>query len=354
MSIDFFKNGAKWLRIDCHLHSKADKEFIYGGDECYYNKSYIDKLEEGKISVGIITNHNKFDLREYKALKKTAKNRDIFLLAGVELSVDDGGNGIHCLIVFDDKAWLENQEDFINQFITGAFQGKKNFENENARCNYSLENTIKELNKFHKDYFIILAHCEAKSGFFYELEGGRIQEFSQKNIFKDRVLALQKVRTSDEVEKWKKWFGQEKLPTFIEGSDPKGVGEIGRGKKSFIKIGDFNFKAVKFALQNFENRVKCLWDKDKSYSCVQEFENKKSYIKKISFSGGKLDKQELDFTSEMNNFIGIRGSGKSSILEAIRYGLDIDLEHSNADKTYKENLVKELLGSGGKITIQAS
>jgi len=53
----------------------------------------------------------------------------------------------------------------------------------------------------------------------------------------------------------------------------------------------------------------------------------------------------------MNNLIGIRGSWKSSILEAVRYALDIDLsKKQNVDFEYKNNLVNALLGSGGKIT----
>ncbi len=50
----------------------------------------------------------------------------------------------------------------------------------------------------------------------------------------------------------------------------------------------------------------------------------------------------------MNTLIGIRGSGKSSILESIRYALDLN---ANIDKDYKENLVKNTLGSGGEISL---
>ncbi|HGY6600939.1 TPA: histidinol-phosphatase, partial [Escherichia coli] len=51
--------------------------------------------------------------------------------------------------------------------------------------------------------------------------------------------------------------------------------------------------------------------------------------------------------------IGIRGSGKSSILEGIRYALDIPFGEKASDRDYKENLVSNLLKSGGKITVDA-
>jgi len=78
-----------------------------------------------------------------------------------------------------------------------------------------------------------------------------------------------------------------------------------------------------------------------------------SYIKSISFDGGKLDGKRVELSSSMNTLIGVRGSGKSSIIEAIRYGLDLPFGNNSVDIDYKNNLVKELLGSGGKITIKA-
>jgi len=117
------------------------------------------------------------------------------------------------------------------------------------------------------------------------------------------------------------------LPAFVEGSDPKKIEEIGRGKKSYIKIGDYNFEAVKFALQDKKNRVS-----DK----IPKREN--SFIKSVSFDGGKLDGQTIELSASMNNFVGVRGSGKSSIIEAIRYGLGLEFSKNSVDIDYKNNL----------------
>ena len=38
-------------------------------------------------------------------------------------------------------------------------------------------------------------------------------------------------------------------PAEVEGSDPKAMDEIGRGEKTFIKVGAFTFEAVQFALK---------------------------------------------------------------------------------------------------------
>ncbi|MCX6858457.1 MAG: hypothetical protein NTV80_26585 [Verrucomicrobia bacterium] len=128
-----FPRGAEWVRVDFHLHTKADKEFKYSGDENYYNSAYVDALEKAGIRLGVITNHNKFDFDEFKSLRATARKKKIALLPGVELSVNDGANGIHTLVVFSD-AWLENGQDNINPFLTVAFEGKtpSQYEQENS------------------------------------------------------------------------------------------------------------------------------------------------------------------------------------------------------------------------------
>ena len=68
-----FLQGAEWVRVDFHLHTRADSEFTYTGEDNFYNSNYVDALEEADIRLGIITNHNKFDfdeLRHYARLPK--------------------------------------------------------------------------------------------------------------------------------------------------------------------------------------------------------------------------------------------------------------------------------------------
>ena len=164
----FFYNGMKWLRADFHLHTKADKEFKYSGIESEFNGQYIDRLVAEGISIGVITNHNKFDREEYRSLRKVAWKKDIWLLPGVELSVNDGANGVHCLVVFDKESWLATDDDFINQFLTSVFEGIANRENENTSCNCNLETVLGKLDihrKQGRDSFVVLAHVNQSKGF---------------------------------------------------------------------------------------------------------------------------------------------------------------------------------------------
>ena len=86
----FFEHGTQWVRADFHLHTKADKEFRYDGEDDRFVSDYVDALIAAEIRLAVITNHNKFDLNEFKALRKKARKDAIGLLPGVELSVKDG------------------------------------------------------------------------------------------------------------------------------------------------------------------------------------------------------------------------------------------------------------------------
>ncbi len=348
-----FENGATWLRADFHLHTIKEKEFEPISNPNEFFNQYIQRLQVEKINIGVITNHNKFDKDEYLNLRKNATKEDIWILPGIELSVNDGSNGIHCLIVFDNEQWLPNgkhNEDYINQFLISAFEGIENRENENTRCNYNLSDTLKKLNEHRingRNSFILLAHVDDNSGFFKELDGGRIKQFAENENFRSFVLGFQKFRTYDKLETINSWFGN-KLPAFVEGSDCKSISEVGKAheqkgieKKSFVKIGAFNFDALMYALLDPTNRLSEKFPK-----------TEKAFLKSITFTTGKWKDKKISFNPGMNNLIGIRGSGKSTLLETIRYSLDIPIGRNSHEPKYKEGLVQNFLGSGGKMEVE--
>jgi hypothetical protein len=340
---ELFVHGSRWVRADFHLHTRGDREFSDTGDERDFVTRYVAALKQADIRVGVITNHNKFDREEFIALRKAAGKDDIYLMPGVELSVKDGANGIHTLVVFHDD-WIQNQEqkDFINSFLSVTFGGQANYDKMNSRSNHDLLETIRELDKFERDYLLIFAHVEAENGLWNGLKGGRITELRQSELFTVRTAGFQKVRTRDLREKVKGWLGGW-YPAEVEGSDPKAMDEIGRGEKTFLKIGAFTFEAIQFALKPAAERV----------AGNEPPPQVHSWVRSIRFEGGVLDGKRFDFSDQLNCLIGIRGSGKSAVLETLRYALELPCDESVADWKYKQDLVRFALGSGGKVLVEA-
>lgn len=338
---NIFKNGATWLRADFHLHTKADSEFDRSGfaDEGDFYVKYVQKLKEQEIRLGIITNHNKFDKAEFVALKKNANREGIGLFAGVEFSLNEG---IHILIVFDDK-WYQGESDDISKFLENAFYGIKNYDKPHyPNSNFSLKETVNALDKIGYDFFIILGHIDDTNGMFKELRGRTLESFVKQEAF-NKVIAVQKSANLENYTRICEWTNRKQPIACVEGSDHAqgGIAAIGNGRRTYLKIGDFNFEALTYALTDSDYRVKA---KDKP-------EIKNSYIKSIAFEGGLLEGTKIDFSPELNNLIGIRGSGKSSLLEVLRYVLGISLPINAADPEYKNSLVTRSMGSGGKAIV---
>lgn len=336
---NIFENGATWLRGDFHLHTKADKEFDYKGNENDFCRLYVEQLKSQNINIGLITNHNKFDKNEFVALRKKALKEGIGLFAGVEFSLREG---IHVLIAFDDK-WYQGETDNISKFLENAFYGILNYDKPNyPNSNFNLKETVEALDKIGHDYFIILAHVDDTNGLFTELRGRTQEDFVKQEAF-SKVLAVQKSANLENYNKLCQWLNRKGKIACVEGSDNAhgGIEAVGKGKITFIKIGDFNFEALTYALSDSEYRVK---PKEKP-------ETKNSFIKSIAFEGGLLDGTKIDFSPELNNLIGIRGSGKSSVLEILRYTLGIPLSPIAVDPKYKDGLIENVLKSGGKSIV---
>jgi hypothetical protein len=293
---DIFEYGSRWIRADFHLHTRADKEFKNDGGDDRFVTDYVEGLKAANIGLGVITNHNKFDVGEFKALRRKARKAGIGLLPGVELSVNDGSNGVHTLVVFSDE-WLADGHDYINQFLAVAFAGKvaARYEQENGRSNDDLLATLKKLEAYGRDFFIIFAHVEANSGLWKEISGGRMSELAAQPLIQKYALGFQKVRTHDKADavcrtKVQGWWGNQ-YPAEVEGSDPKVVEEIGKGQKSYIKVGDLGFDAVKFALTDHSFRVA------REAPAVEH-----SHIDAIRFEGGLLDGKRVTFSPHLNCF----------------------------------------------------
>jgi ABC-type dipeptide/oligopeptide/nickel transport system ATPase component len=349
-----FENGATWLRADFHLHTRADTEFIYKDDPDFFATKYIKQLKSENINIGLITNHNKFDLAEFKELRKIAEKEDIYLLPGLEFSVKDGAKGLHLLIAFDDE-WIYNKENknYIQDFIGAAFLGITGYDSPpyNKNSKFDLIETYETLNTFKKDYFFVLAHVDDSCGLFNELEGKNLDGFVNSEAFRKKVFGLQKSRKIDNRKKLTELICRN-IPAYVEGTDcaTNGIEGLGKGnevkgitQKTYLKIGAFNLDAVKFALRDTANRL------SENFPDIQ-----KSYLKSITFNtrDPKWRDKKLNFNGAMNNLIGIRGSGKSTILETVRYALDIPIGKNAKKIDYKEKILQRFIGSGGKVEVE--
>ncbi len=338
-----FSNGGQWVKIDLHLHTKSDKEFKYFGDN--FEGDFIDKLKEQGIKIAAITNHNKFNHDEFLRLRHLANENGIWLLPGVELSVNDGKEGIHVLVIFEDSEITE--KDFVSEFITLCFEGRERFDCEGRPkpSAVNLEQLIEKLDKFGKEYLLIMAHVSNNKGLFKSFKIGRVVNLAERQLLREKIIAFQDIndyfrqKFEDGLRQRFKDEYRNHLPAYVSFSDPKKIGEIGK-RETWIKIGEYDFKALKLAFLMHEIRIRKPKPPEYKHQRILEVE-----IEDGSFFGNT----KITFNPELNSIIGVRGSGKSALIEVIRWALGYE---AVSDKDYKEKLPKYGLGNVGKIKIK--
>jgi ABC-type lipoprotein export system ATPase subunit len=101
-----------------------------------------------------------------------------------------------------------------------------------------------------------------------------------------------------------------------------------------IKMTKPCFASFKLAFQDPESRVRLNSDVLEKYY---------SWIEKFKITGGYLDGVEIEFSEHLNAVIGGRGTGKSTLLECIRYVLDLQPIGKSAQKQH-DGIIKENLG----------
>ncbi len=107
------------------------------------------------------------------------------------------------------------------------------------------------------------------------------------------------------------------------------------GASCLIKMTKPCFASFKQAFLDAGSRVRLNSDKPENYA---------SAIERIRFVGGYLDSVDIELSGHLNAVIGGRGTGKSTLLECIRFAFDLQ-PHGKAAKNQHDAILKSNLGS---------
>ena len=102
------------------------------------------------------------------------------------------------------------------------------------------------------------------------------------------------------------------------------------------------FESFKLAFQDPESRVRLNSDIAEKYY---------SRIESLKITGGYLDEVQIEFSEHLNAIIGGRGTGKSTLLECIRFCLQLKPIGKNAQKQHEE-IIDENLGGKSKARVE--
>ena len=139
-------------------------------------------------------------------------------------------------------------------------------------------------------------------------------------------------------------YGREQRITVINAKDVAKPDDLADLRAStFIKMTRPCFASFLMAFKDAESRVRLADDLQERYY---------SRIESISIEGGYFDGLSAEVSSHLNAVIGGRGTGKSTLLECLRYALDVPHKGEDAIKQ-GDQIVKENLGrAGGRVILK--
>lgn len=342
-------SGANYLLADLHLHTPADPKFQCAPGTVLntesgrrdFARSYVEAALSKKLSVIGITDHNKLEYVDY--IREAAKDTSLTVFPGFELSANSGSQGVHLICLFDPDRPKEEIEDIITQF--GLPRTARVFNDGNNKI---ATKTLDEILEFVQDAsggIVIAAHMNSDCGIIKSMEGAvRVSAWTNPKLIAGE---LPKARSSyDREETFVASLVKNRADNYrrnrpiacIYSSDARSLDEIGRNP-TWIKLSSKTVEGLRQAFLDYESRVR-------HPSELPEYSYTK--IVGIKWVGGFLDGLGIRFNKNLNCLIGGKGTGKSTIIETIRFGLDLSPIGVELTKQHK-SIISDVFKSGSTL-----
>nr|WP_093192709.1 phosphoesterase [Thiocapsa sp. KS1] len=329
-------NGARFYRCALQVnpfayHGRHGKQLAFQ-TEGDYNAAILAACQEQGIEAIAVTDH--YRVADSLGLIHAARAAGIFAFGGFEAASKDG---VHFLCLYDpDKD--DSLERFIGQF--GVHSSHALSPNGDKDC-LDLLKCVRD-----QGGIAIAAHVSADNGLLETLEGQpRMNAWRSPDLYAcalpgaiDDAPQGHKVilKNSDPYHK------RDRPVAVINASDVNSPSDLSLPKAScYIKMTSISVEGLRQAFLDPTSRIRL--NQDTPPELHTEFVA-------MSWEGGFLDGTCLHFNGNLNVLIGGRGTGKSTVIESLRYVLGLDPLGDEARKAH-QGVVQHVLKSGTKVSL---
>ena len=298
-----------------------------GLTEDQYNAELVRVAKEQGIKVIGLADHGNVD--GVDAIRSLMNENDIVVFPGFEAASSEMA---HFVCLFPESA---SHSDLIGYMALLGIDAK----NPTRPSKLSAEQLLSKMEEL--GGFTYAAHCTDDSGILRQ----KLAHVWQSPLLKAAQIAdtLERVNNKDGTGVDYRQILLNKTPEYkrntpiviINAKDVETPETLANSKAScLIKMTQPCFDSFKLAFQDPQSRVRLNSDISASYySCIES----------LKVIGGYLDGLHIEFSEHLNAVIGGRGTGKSTLLECIRFCLQLEPIGENAQKQHN-NIIKENLG----------
>jgi energy-coupling factor transporter ATP-binding protein EcfA2 len=330
-------NGARFYR--CALQVNPFSYLARHGkptafpSEAEYNAAIIGACQEQGVEVIGVTDH--YRVVESAELVRAARDAGLFAFSGFEAVSKDG---VHFLCLFD-----PDRDDRLERFI-----GECGVHDTAATSPTGRLDSLELPEQATKGWgsICIAAHVASKGGLLQTLSGQpRVNAWKSPYLLACALPgpvadAPENVRPI--LENKDSAHRRTRPVAVINASDVNGPEDLKKDSSScFIKMSNESVEALRQAFLDPESRIRL--NADPQPEPHAEF-------LAMTWEGGFLDDTSVHFNGNLNVLIGGRGTGKSTLIESMRYALGLEPLGEDARKAH-EGLVRDVLRSGTKISL---
>ncbi|WP_193164732.1 TrlF family AAA-like ATPase [Microbulbifer hainanensis] len=327
--------GARWWKFDFHTHSPASFDYGKGDEELRSSQSPRDWLLD-YINAGIecvaLTDHNTGEWVDgVKDAAESLRNEghSIYVFPGVEITAN---SNIHVLGIFDPSATSADVNGVVG---ASKFRGTKG--DSDSVAEESAENVIKEISA--AGGVAIPAHIDMGAGLCQQTSAYTIQQVCESANAVE-IIFPDEERAAAPLSRYRN-LGID-LPSVI-GSDSHLPSQVGRAY-TWVKMATPSIEGLKLALVDGSSSL-IRSDQEGSDPNHASSTLLRSITIENAKYAGRASPLTVDFNPWLNSIIGGRGSGKSSVLEFIRIGMDrsrdlLSLNSENEIRRSFESFIK--------------
>lgn len=324
------------LQVNPYDYVKNHANVNKWASEDEYNVALVSALLDAGVEVIGITDHYKVETAQ--GLLAAAEAAGIHVFPGFEASTS---MGVHFLCLFDQDTPIKTIRDYIASCgVTGEV-------GDGMSPQGTIDTEIlvaKSQNEW--GAACVAAHVTQGSGILTVYKGGpRIRHWTNQDL-KAACIPGSKEDLPNQykviVDGTDVNYRRKRKIALINACDISDPEDVSRpGATTRIKMSKPSVEGLRQAFLDPDSRI--------LLNSVSEPEEHSGFVA-MGWEGGFLDGVRIHFNESLNVLVGGRGSGKSTIVESLRYVLGLDAIGEDAQRAH-DSAVKHVLRSGTKVTL---
>lgn len=338
--------AARWWRVALQVnpagYSKKYRGTLGGVDPETHAREMIARAQDLGVEILAITDHH--SVADIEIFRDAAKDSGITIFPGFELTTSEN---VHLLCIFDPSREVGE----LNRVLGGLGVLDPGADSRPTKLN-----CLGAMEAIHRQHggLVIAAHAMNDNGLLRVLEGAACVD-AWRSPYLDAIQVP--AADSSGLEPKYRRILENRDPNYRRGA-PRGTNlALARVLARDVAQPDHLAHAsatcwIKMGSPTLEGLRLALLDPDDRISLEEPPAADWPRIEHIAWKGGFLDGASIDLGSNLNVLIGGRGTGKSTVIESLRFALGLEPKDSKDHIERHQRFVKNVLRSGSVVSVR--